>query len=67
MSRARQTDWFGRRWAGGVAWYPYQLALGVTVRYWPCLFMPSVRVHAGPFKVWFGVRLRAVGKGETDG
>ncbi len=57
MSRVRERCWFGRRFMGGVAWYPYQWAFGLSLRYWPCLFAPSVRMHVGPFKVWFGVNI----------
>ena len=42
---------------GGVAVYPYQIAAGVSVRYWKCLFAPSLRIHVGPFKLWFYGRL----------
>lgn len=58
MSRARDRNWFVGPFMGGVTWYPYQIALGATLRYWPCLFAPSVRIHLGPFKVWFGVQFR---------
>jgi hypothetical protein len=40
---------------GGAAFYPYQIALGMSLRYWPCLFAPSIRVHIGPFKLWGAV------------
>jgi hypothetical protein len=57
VSRARQ-------WIGGfgpvqmgVDLYTYQLGLGVSFQYWPCLFMPSLRFHLGPVKLWIGVAL----------
>jgi len=40
---------------GGIGFYTYQLALGITVRYWPCLKMPTLRLHLGPFKFWIGL------------
>ena len=55
--RARQFDYHGKRFMGGVCWYPYQVAIGASLRYWPCLFAPSVRVHFGPFKIWVGIKL----------
>lgn len=57
MSKARQADCFWWRFMGGVAYYPYQVAFGVSLRYWPCLYAPSVRVHVGPLKVWLGINL----------
>lgn len=50
MAKAQEWDYFGDRICCGATIYPYQLAFGVSVRYWPCLFMPNVRVHFGPLK-----------------
>ena len=47
-----------RRLGGGVTFYSYQVALGITLRYWPDLFAPTVRVHFGPFKVWVYFKLK---------
>jgi hypothetical protein len=58
MSRARDWDFHSERFGGGVTFYPYQLAVGVSMRYWPCLFAPSIRLHLGPFKFWLYLRLR---------
>lgn len=58
MSRARDLDFAFGRFIGGFTFYPYQLALGASVRYWPCIFMPSIRIHIGPFKFWCGLALR---------
>lgn len=55
--RARDWDWQLGRFIGGFTFYPYQLALGASLRYWPCLFAPSLRLHIGPFKVWVAVVL----------
>ena len=40
------------RIGGGFTLYPYQFALGITFRYWPCIFAPAIRIHIGPFKFW---------------
>lgn len=32
--------------------YPYQLTLGLSLRYWPRVFAPAFRLYFGPFKVW---------------
>lgn len=42
---------------GGVTFYPYQVAFGVSLRYWPCLFAPAFRIHVLCFKVWGAVVL----------
>jgi len=60
MSRAREFDFAFRGFVGGFTLYPYQLALGASVRYWPCIFMPSIRIHVGPFKFWCGWALKEV-------
>jgi hypothetical protein len=58
MSRARDWDWHTRWAGGGLTWYPYQIAFGCSLRYWPCLMAPSIRVHIGPFKVWMYVSFK---------
>ena len=58
MAMARQHDGRAGPFVGGVAFYPYQVSLGATVRYWPDDRLPSIRVHVGPFKVWGGVVFR---------
>lgn len=60
-----EADWHGKRFGGGATFYPYQLSFGVSLRYWRCLFAPSVRVHIGPFKVWIYVRLNCTRKKDT--
>ena len=55
MSRARDWDWRCGRFVGGFTFYPYQIALGMTIRYWPCIFAPSIRIHIGPFKIWVAI------------
>ncbi len=52
MSRARDWDFGFGRFIGGLTFYPYQLAVGMTIRYWPNVFAPSIRIHVGPFKLW---------------
>jgi len=37
---------------GGITFYPYQISLGITLRYWPRLFKPSIRIHFLCFKFW---------------
>ena len=58
MSRVREVivDW--GLFTFGVAVYPYQIALGVSLRYWPCIFAPSIRVHIGPFKLHASIIFR---------
>ncbi|KKL59689.1 hypothetical protein LCGC14_2212800 [marine sediment metagenome] len=52
MSRARDWDFDFGRFIGGLTFYPYQFAVGISIRYWSCILAPSIRVHIGPFKVW---------------
>jgi len=40
------------RMGGGFTLYPYQFALGISFRYWPCIFAPTARIHIGPIKFW---------------
>ena len=42
---------------GGITFYPYQISLGFSLRYWPCIFTPSIRIHIGPIKIWLGIKL----------
>ena len=46
--------WHFGRFTGEVAFYPYQIALGMTVRMFEGL--ASIRLHVGPVKVWLGFR-----------
>lgn len=55
--KAREFDFKVGGFQGGMTLYPYQLSLGITARYYPCIFMPSIRIHLGPFKFWLGVSL----------
>ncbi len=58
MSRARDAVFFWGPFGGGLTFYPYQLALGASLMYWPCLFAPSIRIHIGPFKFWMYVSFK---------
>lgn len=50
---------FGKgRFIGGATIYPYQITFGISLRYWPDLYMPNIRIHFLCFKVWLGVRLK---------
>lgn len=60
MSWARCKEWdisFGRI-LGGFAIYTYQITFGVSLRYWPCSHMPSIRIHFLCFKIWIGFYLK---------
>lgn len=45
-------EWFwSNHWCGlGFQIYPYQLALGISLRWWDS--GPAFRVYLGPLKVW---------------
>jgi len=42
---------FGPLGIGG-AFFTYQLAFGISLRYWPCISSPAFRIYVGPFKIW---------------
>ena len=52
MSRVREKLFEAGPVFGGLAFFPYQLAMGLSVRWWPCIFTPSIRLYIGPFKLW---------------
>lgn len=58
MSRAREMYFRVGPIGGGLTFYPYQISLGISLRYWPCLYAPSIRIHCGPVKIWGYVKLR---------
>ena len=43
---------------GGFQIYLYQLALGLSLRYWSCLGSIAIRIYIGPFKLWFSIPIR---------
>ena len=49
------------RFLGGVTFYPYQIAFGFSLRYWPCIFAPAFRIHFLCFKVWGCFTFKAAG------
>ena len=40
-----------QNFTGGIAWFPYQLAFGVSVRWGQ---FAAVRLYLGPIKIWVG-------------
>lgn len=67
MSQARDFSFCFGRLMGEIVFYPYQISLGMTLRYWPGEFIPSVRLHIGPFKLWIGILSRKIpSKQEAD-
>ena len=57
MSRVRELDFSFGPLMGGFTFFPYQLALGISIRYWSC-FAPAIRVYVGPFKFWCFLNLK---------
>ena len=43
---------------GGFTFYPYQLTFGISLRYWPDLYMPNIRIHFICFKFWIGFKFK---------
>jgi len=55
MNQARDIE-FERGWiSGGLRFYPYQVGVGVSISFWPCVKRPDISVHLGPFKAWIGI------------
>jgi len=53
--KAIEYDYFGKRFSCGMTIYPYQITFGFSLRYYPCIFMPSIRIHFLCFKFWIGL------------
>lgn len=43
---------------GGFQIYPYQLAVGCSFKYLPCMKTVMFRLYIGPFKLWFNIPSR---------
>jgi len=43
---------------GGFVIFPYQFALGLSLRYWSCLAAIAIRIYCGPFKIWFSIPIK---------
>jgi hypothetical protein len=43
---------------GGMSRSWRRFALGVSVRYWPCIAAPALEVYVGPFKAWVYVAFK---------
>lgn len=65
FNKCHQWDFTIGRLCGGLGFYTYQLALGVSLRYWKCTGTPSIRIHFGPLKLWVGVHLKRQRGGES--
>jgi hypothetical protein len=57
--KALDKTFFWKCLEGGITFYPYQLSLGLTLRYWPDLYAPNIRIHIGPIKLWCYIALKA--------
>ena len=51
-ARTKDIDFKIGHLGGGITLFPYQLALGISFRYWHCVFAPALRIYFGPIKVW---------------
>lgn len=56
--KAIQWDKHFSRVGGGFDFYPYQIAFGISLRYWPCFSGPAFRVYFGPIKIWGYVKIK---------
>ena len=61
MNRARDAE-FEVRWvSGGIRFYPYQIGLGISISFWPCIQRPQISLHVGPLKIWLGISGQQIG------
>lgn len=51
-NKSFQYDWSKDRGIIGVDILPYQLAIGLSLRYLKCLDSIMFRIYLGPFKLW---------------
>jgi len=65
MNQAKDLDFHWWRFGGGITFYPYQVGLGVSLQYWPCIFAPAIRIHIGPIKFWGYISLKQLLRGKT--
>ncbi len=47
--------------AGGFEIFTYQVAIGISIRWWSCLRTPALRLYLGPFKLWLYVMRAGIG------
>ena len=66
MSRARECDFHWGPFGGGLTFFPYQLAFGVSLRYWASIYAPALRVYAGPLKLWLYCSFRRTADQPTE-
>lgn len=45
-----------RKIAGGFEFFTYQLAFGISIKWWTCLKTPCLRLYFGPFKLWLYIK-----------
>jgi len=55
QAKAKEIDFQIGPFIGGITLYPYQITIGVSVKYWPCIFAPSLRIDMGPIRIWLSI------------
>lgn len=58
MSKAKERDFHNNFGGIGFVFFPYQIAFGISFRYWSCISAPAFRLYFGPFKMWGYVNLK---------
>lgn len=56
--KAKDWDFKWKGLGGGITIYPYQISLGISLRYWPCIHAPSIKIYFGPIKIWLYITLK---------
>ena len=52
----------GRWFYGGLQFYAYQLAFGISLKYLDCLKSVMIRMYFMCFKIWFNFKILKGGK-----
>lgn len=55
LNKAHQYDIKIGRFVGGVSFTLYQMAFGLSLRYWSCIGALAIRVYVLFFKLWGSV------------
>ena len=64
--KAREVNFDLGMFTGGFTFFPYQLAFGFSIRYWPLHFSPAIRLYFGPFKFWCFIIKKKYRKGKEE-
>lgn len=50
--KAKEIEFLSEKFGIGFKFYPYKIAFGISLIYWPCIFTPAFDLYFGPLKIW---------------